>query len=197
MALYRSRARACHALSIYYCGCACIISFILLLGAFDPAARSLHLMGLREGCYVYWQDLRHLTTVAVVGSLGSAIGAPPHPSPSPIVLTEFARCLDSYPDPHLVAFLVQGLTEGFRVGAAGRLLATPIPRNHHSCVSSPDAIHQSFITTERAAGCMFGPLRDPSGVHVSPIGLVPKGHSGNAWRMIVDLSHARDIASTI
>ena len=27
--------------------------------------------------------------------------------------------------------------------------------------------------------------------HVSPIGLVPKGHSGTAWRMIVDLSHPR------
>ena len=28
-------------------------------------------------------------------------------------------------------------------------------------------------------------------MHVSPIGLVPKGHGGNAWRMIVDLSYPR------
>ena len=193
--LYRSRARACHALSICFCGCACIISLLLLLGAFDPAARSLHLMGLREGRYVYWQDLRPLTTAAVVGSPGGAIGVPPHLSPSQIV-SQFARCLDSYPDSRLGAFLVQGLSEGFRVGVAGRLLATPILRNHHSCVSFPDAI-QSLITTERAGGRMFGPLLDPSGVHVNPIGLVPKGHPGNDWRMIVDLSHPKGIASTI
>ena len=34
---------------------------------------------------------------------------------------------------------------------------------------------------------MLGPLPQSDNIHVSPIGLVPKGHKGDAWRMIVDL----------
>ena len=41
-------------------------------------------------------------------------------------------------------------------------------------------------------GLILGPLpSDTAGIHVSPLGLVPKGHSGDAWRTIVDLSHPR------
>ena len=36
---------------------------------------------------------------------------------------------------------------------------------------------------------MLGPLQHSDLVHVSPIGLVPKGHQGDEWRMIMDLSH--------
>ena len=38
---------------------------------------------------------------------------------------------------------------------------------------------------------MIGPLPMLPGAHISPVGLVPKGHLGDAWRMIVDLSHPR------
>ena len=33
------------------------------------------------------------------------------------------------------------------------------------------------------------PLAECPGLHLSPVGLVPKGHSGDTWRMIVDLSY--------
>lgn len=46
------------------------------------------------------------------------------------------------------------------------------------------------ITAEKAAGRLLGPLpRDQSArVHTSPLGLVPKSHQSNKWRMICDLS---------
>ena len=38
---------------------------------------------------------------------------------------------------------------------------------------------------------MSGPWPASDSLHVSPIGLVPKGHDGVTWRMIVDLSYPR------
>ena len=38
---------------------------------------------------------------------------------------------------------------------------------------------------------MSGPWPISDSLHMSPIGLVPKGHDRNAWRMIVDLSYPR------
>ena len=47
----------------------------------------------------------------------------------------------------------------------------------------------SYLSSEQSAGYMLGPLQHSDHVHISPVGLVPEGHRGDAWRMIVDLSH--------
>ena len=46
------------------------------------------------------------------------------------------------------------------------------------------------ITAELAAGRLFGPISPQllPLVHTSPLGLVPKTHHSNKWRMICDLS---------
>lgn len=49
---------------------------------------------------------------------------PSYSSPSPIILAHFAHCVEPYQDPRLEAFLLRGLSEGFRAGAAGRLFST-------------------------------------------------------------------------
>ena len=170
----------------------CIVGGLRATSLVDPAAQSLRLMGLVDGHYTYCHDLHLLASATITHPPGRA-GASryPRPSPSPIVLSRFAHCLLAYPDPRLTTFLTRGLSEGFRVGASGRFVAMPTARNHPSCASSPAAVN-TFIRAEQGAGRMVVPcqatLRD---VHVSPIGLVPKGHSGSAWRMIVDLSHPR------
>ena len=58
---------------------------------------------------------------------------------------------------------------------------------HPSCASSPSAVN-SYIAGEVSAGRM---IRLAHRVHASPIGLVPKCHSGVTWRMTVDLSSPR------
>ncbi len=156
----------------------------------DPVAQSLRLMGLTDGRYIYCHDL-HLLASAEITHPPGRLETSRYSSPSPVVLSRFAHCLAAYPDPRLTAFLIQGLSEGFQVGASGRLMARSTARNHPSCASCPAAVN-SFTTAEQGAGRMVIP-RQPAlhDTHVSPIGLVPKGHSGTAWRMIVDLSHPR------
>ena len=62
--------------------------------------------------------------------------------------------------------------------------------NHPSSLAN-EAVVQERISVEVRAGRLLGPLpaRLSSLVHVSPVGLVPKAHQANSWRMIVDLSH--------
>ncbi len=50
-----------------------------------------------------------------------------------------------------------------------------------------------YIEAERMVGCPVGPIREQLSpmVHTSPIGLVPKSHQVNKWRMIIDLSSPR------
>ena len=62
-------------------------------------------------------------------------------------------------------------------------------RNHPSSLANFRVIDQR-ISSEVAAGRLLGPI--PShllpGIHTSPLGLVPKLHQPNQWRMICDLS---------
>lgn len=49
---------------------------------------------------------------------------------------------------------------------------------------------QEWSAAEVTAGRLYGPLSSYMAplVHVSPMGLVPKAHQTNKWRLIVDLS---------
>ena len=62
-------------------------------------------------------------------------------------------------------------------------------RNHLSAATNNSAVRE-FIGTEKAAGRLIGPI-DGQLVHISPVGLVPKGHQIDKFRMIVDLSFPR------
>ena len=68
-----------------------------------------------------------------------------------------------------------------------RMLWSASSRNHPSCRSMPSVVG-AYLASEQAAGRMSGPWPCSSSLHTSPVGLVPKGHDGLAWRMIVDLS---------
>ena len=149
-------------------------------------------MGLVDGHYTYCHDLHLLASAAITHPPGrSEASRYSFPSPSPVVLSRFAHCLVTYPDQHLTAIFIRGLSEGVRVGASGRFTARSTARNRPSCSSSPAAVN-SFITAEQGASRVIIP-RQPAlqDIHVSPIGLVLKGHSVTAWRTIVDLSHPR------
>ena len=120
-----------------------------LVPVFDPVTRSLQLMGLRGNEYVYSEDLRKLSTASITDStLGEGVIVP---SPSPILLPRFSACLADFPDPRLTSFLIQGLSQGFRVGASGRLRVASTARNHPSCLTAISA-------TKLRAGCILGPL---------------------------------------
>ena len=59
----------------------------------------------------------------------------------------------------------------------------------HLPLQNPSVV-ENHMATEVSAGRLVSPIADPLTpcVHVSPLGLVPKSHQVNWWRMIVDLS---------
>ena len=63
-------------------------------------------------------------------------------------------------------------------------------RNHPSCRANPMVV-QERIASEVAAGRLLGPIASDQlpTVHCSPMGLVPKPHQPNKFRLIVDLSY--------
>jgi hypothetical protein len=61
--------------------------------------------------------------------------------------------------------------------------------NHPSALTNKDVVDER-IAAELAAGRLLGPIAPHllPHVHTSPLGLVPKAHHKNKWRMICDLS---------
>ena len=128
--------------------------------------------------------------------------APYHPSipPSacrvttPLVVVMWRQFLQAYPLPEVTAFVIQGLTEGFRVGydyAHPRLKSAK--RNMLSARDHPKVV-EDYWANEVELGRVAGPFmggKIPS-LHVSRFGVIPKSHQPNKWRLIVDLSHPPD-----
>ena len=143
-------------------------------------------MGVVKGHYCYLPELFHLK--------GMTLDTPQLSWPrcsTPLCQEVFAYYLRSHPDNSFASYVTRGLQEVFRIGYSrqgGRLGS--VSRNHPSSLANR-AVINAHITTELQAGQLVGPLTPiaQSQVHVSPIGLVPKGHTAGKWRMIVDLSY--------
>ena len=137
------------------------------------SARTLILMGLSSGNYVYYDDLQRLSSFSIPEALTHPTGI--LPAPSPVNIHRLSLLLVSYPDQRLASYILCGFREGFRIGVSGTIIVKSHTHNHPSCQESPGAI-SAYISSERAAGRMTGPLPQTPIIHVSPIGLVPKGH---------------------
>ena len=152
----------------------------------DVGKSTLQLMGLHDRRYMYYDDLLGLSTAPTLVASSSIISNQAGPS-----LVDFpclAQYLISYPDQSLVTFILAGIRDGFWIGVSGNHSLRSSTHNHPSCRVNPAAV-SSYISSERAAGRMLGPLPQSDSIQVSPIGLGPKGHQGDAWRLIVDLSY--------
>ena len=145
-------------------------------------------MGITAGHYRYLRDLLELefSSCRSMPQLWSR-------GPTPLSVQAFARYLQSHPDQQFTAFILRGLSYGFRVGYSssnGTLRSRGV--NHPSSLAN-QVVVGSYISIEVREGRLVGPIPDPfrGVVHTSPIGLVPKGHASGRWRMIVDLSSPR------
>ena len=159
------------------------LPFLTLTG--PSSAISLPLMGIYTGRYRYLRDLLELEAKV---SLQPCICWPT--CPIPICLEALTPYLACHPDQNFARYIHSGLLHGFHIGfdrTRTNLRATG--RNHSSALANP-AVITSHIANEVRAGRLVGPLAEgvASHVHISPLGLVPKSHSTNKWRMIVDLS---------
>ena len=120
---------------------------------------------------------------------------PPHLTAitTPLNYDAWQLWLNYHPDQDYASYLLDGIAHGFRIGfkhTSNQCLSAT--GNHPSANEHPLVISQA-IALETQAGRLIGPL-DPKlfpFAHVSSLGAVPKKHSDNKWRLILDLSHPK------
>ena len=142
-------------------------------------------MGIKEGRYRYTSDLLALDSMRPTGR-------PPtwRCHLTPLSLPAFAWELRFHPDRLFTDYILRGLRDGFRIGYCRTGRGLRERRCNHPSSLADTCTVTNKIASEVSAGRLVGPLPGEvaAQVHTSPIGLVPKGHSGSEWRMIVDLS---------
>ena len=109
---------------------------------------------------------------------------------SPIKLDQHAPFIARHPDRALASYTQRGLQTGFKIGYShDRVCLCSHNINHPSALQN-QAVVDDRITAELVAGRLLGPLFTDlaRAVHTSPLGLVPKAHQHNRWRLICDLT---------
>ena len=109
---------------------------------------------------------------------------------TPLILANWAKLLDNHPEKSLVQLILGGIQYGFRVGFNyTQQTLKGKPRNLLSTQDHP-AVVDAYISKELALGRIVH-IPDPGILpwfHCSPIGIIPKKHKPDKWRLIVDLS---------
>ena len=121
--------------------------------------------------------------------------AAPHPASSVAIVTPlrwraWEAVLRRHPDSEFVRYIVDGVSQGFRVGFDYNFRSSlrSCRRNMGSAYDHPDVI-SAYLEGERANGRIIGPVPSPPGsVQVSSFGVIPKRHQPGKWRLILDLS---------
>lgn len=90
------------------------------------------------------------------------------------------------PDRALADFLRRGMSLGFRVGSSRSTSLRGARGNLPSVEANPAAVRE-YIEEELKQSTIRPALPEES-VHISPIGLIPKGGQTGKFRLIVDLS---------
>ena len=87
-----------------------------------------------------------------------------------------------------MAYILNGISKGFRIGYDYSNKARRATSNLLSASRNPEVVAR-YIQEEVSLGRVIGPLEPElaARVHISPFGVIPKGHTGK-WRLIVDLS---------
>ena len=89
-----------------------------------------------------------------------------------------------------MAFVLEGLRFGFKLGFSPSQSLKPAKRNKPSAYEHPSVIDE-YLATEVSLGRVAGPFASPPFplLHVSSFGVIPKKGQPGKWRLIVDLSY--------
>ena len=108
---------------------------------------------------------------------------------SPLNVSQFTLDLAGHPDRQAVAYVLDGLQHGSRLGfqPARRLKAAK--KNKPSASQNPTVI-DDYLAIEVARCRVAGPFSSPPmpNLQVSSFGVIPKKGQPGKWRLIVDLS---------
>ena len=147
-------------------------------------------LNIVNGKYRYYEDLSQLASARLLeGSLSSSqLGLVC--GPCPLNLDALLSDLATHPDQRFARFNINGAQFGFRIGfQRDRVCLRTATNNHPSTLANCNVVDE-HIAGELRAGWLIGPipLQLAWFVHCSPMGLVPKSHQIDKWRLIVDLS---------
>ena len=108
---------------------------------------------------------------------------------SPLRISAWEKGLLCHPDRGFAVYVSNRIREGFRVGFNYRSAHCRQASGNLKSVRDHKEVVTKYIQGERGAGRLLGPFqRDKMpGVHVSPLGVIPKSEPGK-WRLILDLS---------
>ena len=97
--------------------------------------------------------------------------------------------LRGHPNPDKVAFVLQGLHQGFHLGFNQYISLKSASGNMASALSNPQVI-DNYLRSEVQLGRLAGPFLQPPlrNLHVSRFGIIPKHNQPGRWRLILDLS---------
>ena len=94
------------------------------------------------------------------------------------------------PDRRLCAYLLEGISRGFRLVFDYNQQLSPTVRNMQSVLKNPQPVLE-YLNNEVENGRGIGPS-DPKAfpqVQTSRFGVIPKHNQPNKWRLILDLSY--------
>ena len=142
-------------------------------------------------CYKYTSDLKQLS--GFPNSSPIPLPAALHSITTPLNRDAWALWLNHHPDQEFAQWVLSGITNGFRIGFDHSThTCRPAKRNHPSALERPTVVAQS-LSKETTAKRLIGPI-DPTHfpqAHTSSLGVIPKKHAENKWRLILDLSRPR------
>ena len=112
---------------------------------------------------------------------------------SPIRVECLRPYLESHPDAAFARYIYEGLCNGFRVGFDHHQCSLRSQGTNHPSSLIKEGVVDDRLSSEIEASRLLGPIAPhwKPLIHVSPMGLVPKPHVNNKFRLIVDLSHPR------
>ena len=122
------------------------------------------------------------TCKPAIGEYSPRDKLPPH---SPLKLEFWSQELASHPDRYYVAYLLEGIAKGFRIGFNRRCSLYSCSNNMP--IKDP-AVVSEYLQREVQLGRMHRHEVKSPKIHLSPLGAIPKKHKPGKWRLIVDLS---------
>ena len=115
---------------------------------------------------------------------------------TPLQPHNWFELLITFPNQYLKEFFMNGLLHGFKIGFKNPLFQLrSSKKNLLGALQHPQVV-DDYLQAEIAEHRVIGPfqMEDIPAAHISHFGVIPKHHSPNKWRLIVDLSHPVDFS---
>lgn len=110
---------------------------------------------------------------------------------TPLVLAEWRRELNAHLDEAFAQYLIRGISQGFCIGFDKSKRLQAATRNMQSAIINLEVVSH-YLEDEAKAGRLAGPFSPDkaraASWQISRLGVIPKHHRPDQWRLIVDLS---------